>query len=111
MAEKAKTTRKAPAFGVPDGENPEWTPEMFARARPMREVMPEVVEAMKRGRPKLAKTKVAISLRVDEDVVSGYRSLGRGWQTQMSLDLAKAIGRRVADEAVSGRRAALRKTR
>jgi len=33
-----------------DGENPEWTKEDFARARPACEIVPEIVAAYRRAR-------------------------------------------------------------
>jgi uncharacterized protein (DUF4415 family) len=54
--------------GVPDDESPEITPEMFAQMRPMKDVAPDFVEAIKalRGRPKLANPKQVISIRLSE---------------------------------------------
>jgi uncharacterized protein (DUF4415 family) len=47
---------------------------------------------IRRGRPKLADAKKAISLRVDPDVLSWYKSTGDGWQTRMNEALRKAAG-------------------
>jgi uncharacterized protein (DUF4415 family) len=65
----------------------------FARAEPMREVMPQVVEAMKRGRgrPKSPSPKARVSLRLDRDVVAAYKATGEGWQTRINDTLAQAI--------------------
>jgi uncharacterized protein (DUF4415 family) len=79
---------------VADDDIPEMTEADFARARPMREVMPHVVEAMKRGRgrPKLPAPKARVSLRLDRDVVAAYKATGEGWQTRINDTLAHAIG-------------------
>lgn len=73
-------------------ENPEWTEEDFARARPAREVLYEIFPAdvaaemlkPKPGRPKKNKTKEQVTLRLDSDVLSAYRRTGPGWQTRLN---------------------------
>jgi uncharacterized protein (DUF4415 family) len=77
-----------------DDENPEWTDEDFARARPASEVLPEILgpavaaEFLRpRGRPKLAQTKEPVKLRLDPDILEAFRSQGNGWQTQMNAAL------------------------
>lgn len=59
-----------------DDDSPEWTDEMFAQARLMRDVMPEVADAFKRarGRPAVEAPKVRIGMRLDADVVAWLRS-------------------------------------
>jgi uncharacterized protein (DUF4415 family) len=83
-----------------DDENPEWTEADFARARPAREVLPPAIyeELTKkrrgeRGRQK-APTKVAITLRVDRDVLDSFKAAGPGWQTRMNQALGRAAKRR-----------------
>lgn len=73
-------------------DNPELTDDDFARMRPMKDVMPKVVEAFKRarGRPKLDHPKDRVSLRVDHDVVAAFKATGEGWQVRMTDALAKA---------------------
>jgi uncharacterized protein (DUF4415 family) len=104
----------------PDAENPEWTDEDFARARPALDVLPkEVVEAIRRYRgqrgPQKTPTKELISLRVDRDVVAAYRATGPGWQARANEALrAYATGtglkrrsrktRRVASRTVTAKR-------
>ena len=36
------------------------------------------------GRPPLAKPKVAVKIRFDDDVVAGFKATGKGWQTRMN---------------------------
>ena len=92
-----------------DDENPEWTKEDFARARPAREVLPEIfgkknAEALLRGRgrPKLEQPKVAVTLRLDADVLAQLRASGAGWQTRAG----EALGRFAAGSAKAGKKAA-----
>lgn len=78
-------------FNSPDfDENPEWTAEDFARARPASEVHPpHVVRALVRG-PQRAPVKKQVTLRLDEDVVAKFRATGRGWQSRMNAALRAA---------------------
>lgn len=81
-------------------ENPVWTEEMHARARPASEVHGKDIAAQmvrKRGRPagsKNATSKEQIALRVDADVVAAFKAGGAGWQTRMNQALREAIERR-----------------
>ena len=71
-----------------DPDNPEWTEEMFARARPASEVMPGLVR--RRG-PQAAPTKQMISVRLDADLVERLRASGPGWQGRINDTLRKAV--------------------
>lgn len=81
-----------PNASRPDDENPEWTAEDFARARPAVEVLAQYVgeEATKellrrgRGRPPKEARKVNQTLRIDHDVLDAYRQEGKGWQTRIN---------------------------
>ena len=68
-----------------DEENPEWTDEMLAQAKPMVEVDPELVALSKsaRGRPKSENPKILLSMRYSPEVVEYFKSTGKGWQTRM----------------------------
>lgn len=92
-------SRKPPA-GFDD--NPEWTEEDFARARPASEVLPpEVLAAF--GKGKVARpvgrptgyrkpgAKKSVTLRLDPDVVERWRASGPGWQSRMNEALRKAL--------------------
>lgn len=50
----------------------------------------ETLSLRKRGRPRADFKKVAVSLKLDPDVVSAYRAKGPGWQTRMNDDLRTA---------------------
>lgn len=68
----------------PDKDNPEWTAEMFRRAKPVREVMPDLVASPpKRGRPKVERPLTQISLRLDPDTLAAFKAQGSGWQKLM----------------------------
>jgi uncharacterized protein (DUF4415 family) len=53
-----------------DTDIPELTKADFAKMRPARAVMPEFVEAARRGRPKLAHPKSMMSFRIDADLMA-----------------------------------------
>ncbi len=84
-----------PADDAPfDDDNPEWTKEMFARARPAEEVLSsEVLAAFKRtrGRPVKAAPKIRVAVRLDPDVVEHFRATGPGWQTRINDALAGLV--------------------
>jgi uncharacterized protein (DUF4415 family) len=42
------------------------------------------------GRPAKAERKVAVSLRLDREIVERFRSTGRGWQTRINAALKKS---------------------
>jgi uncharacterized protein (DUF4415 family) len=76
-----------------DPDNPEWTEEDFALARPAIEVVPDIVAdylRRKRGKQKRP-TKVLVSLRLERDVVEQLRASGRGWQSRANDMLRKAV--------------------
>lgn len=80
-------------------ENPAWTRDDFAKARPLCDTHPELAtwsaeQKRKRGQrgPQKAPTKVAKTLRIDQDVLQSYRAEGKGWQAIMNADLRKARG-------------------
>jgi uncharacterized protein (DUF4415 family) len=85
--------RRRRVKSIPDDDNPEWTKEDFARARPAHEVVPEIVAAYLRRRgPQKRPTKRLISLRLDPDVIEHFRSRGPGWQARINATLRKAAG-------------------
>lgn len=93
MADKAKPV-------VFDQDNPQWTEADFARARPAEDMLPpEVLAAFgkgKRGRPvgwTKPNAKKSITLRLDPEVIEGWRQSGPGWQSRMNEALKAALGR------------------
>jgi uncharacterized protein (DUF4415 family) len=80
-------------------DNPEWTDEDFARARPASEVHGvDAASALvrSRGRPagsKAASRKEQIALRVDADLLAAYRATGAGWQTRMNEALRDGVSK------------------
>jgi|SRR5579863_8087004 len=68
---------------VPDSKLPEFTGEMFDKAvwRIGGKVIPT---PRRRGRPAGSGKKVSTTLRIDKEVLAGFRSGGRGWQTKMN---------------------------
>ena len=82
---------KQPRF---DSDNPEWTQDDFARARPPQEVLPaEVLAVFKRTRGhQKAPKKVPVSLRLSSEVVEHFRRTGPGWQARIDMALKEAAG-------------------
>ena len=79
---------------VDDEDNPEWTEEDFARARPFKEVLPEVYAAWKRrGRPPAETPKVHIGFRLAADVVEGIRATGKGYNGRVERVLREALAK------------------
>jgi uncharacterized protein (DUF4415 family) len=79
---------------LPDDDLPELTDDFFARAKPTAEVMPADFMAAVRsrgGRPRSANPKVAVSIRLDRDVVDHLRATGEGWQSRVNAALAADI--------------------
>ena len=75
-----------------DPDNPPLTDEELAAARPVAEVLPELVAEYRRtrGRQK-APTKRQVTLRLDPDVVDHFKATGRGWQTRLNDTLRRAV--------------------
>jgi uncharacterized protein (DUF4415 family) len=42
------------------------------------------------GRPTKAKPKVAVTLRLDQDVLARFRATGQGWQTRINAALKRS---------------------
>ena len=76
-----------------DDDLPELDEAFFARARPAAEVMDEAFMARARrpGRPKSETPKVEVKIRLDANVVAHLRETGKGWQTRVNAELAKAV--------------------
>lgn len=75
-------------------ENPEWTKQDFAKAKPASEILPSEVIAQfrnKGGRPRIENPKEAVKLRIDADVLAKFRESGPGWQTRINGILRAAV--------------------
>ena len=75
-----------------DPDAPEATDEDLALAKPFAEVFPGLAAKMRKaaGRPKLADPKLAISIRLDREVIEKFKATGAGWQGLMNDVLKKA---------------------
>ena len=85
---------KRPNPELIDDDNPEWTAQDLARARPAREVLPELFGAQAakamlkpRGRPHAEVVKDHITIRLSPDVTAAFRASGEGWQTRIDAAL------------------------
>lgn len=68
-----------------DPDNPEITPDQFAKAQPFAEAFPELAMALRQSRgPQKAPTKQLVSLRLDQDVIERFKATGPGWQTRIN---------------------------
>lgn len=86
--------QEMPEPDLTDPDNPEWTEEDFARARPAHEVLtPQQLAAFPktRGRPRSADPAVPVSIRLSARVARHLRGLGQGWQTRVNDQLAALI--------------------
>ena len=86
--ESRKLQPPPPGF---DDDAPELTDAEIKELRPAREWFAEHGIPMPKplGRPKAAKTKVSVTMRLDEDVLDYFKRGGPGWQTRMNAVLAK----------------------
>jgi uncharacterized protein (DUF4415 family) len=76
-------------------DNPEWTEEDFKNAKPFAEVFPELAESIHRSRgPQKAPTKVAVSIRLSQEVLAYYKAQGDKWQSRIDQDLRKIVARK-----------------
>jgi uncharacterized protein (DUF4415 family) len=91
---------------IDDPDNPEWTEEMFKKARPMRD-NPEMLKRMLEAsanlrerkkhepdRSKLGNPGVEVTLHLDEEVVNSFKEDGPGWQGRINEELKKTVRRR-----------------
>ena len=89
--------RKAiPKLNRTDADNPEWTADDFARAKPAKDVLTKTIyEAAKRYRgergPQNSPVKKSVTVRLDPDIINYYKAGGRGWQGRMNADLRQKI--------------------
>jgi uncharacterized protein (DUF4415 family) len=71
-------------------DNPEWTKQDFAEAKPFAEVLPVLAASIRKGRgPNKAPTKKLVSLRLSGQVIEAYKAKGPGWQSRIDADLRR----------------------
>jgi uncharacterized protein (DUF4415 family) len=97
--------KRRPALTDEECEARELTREDFRGMRPVREAMPELIEAMeefrrKLGRPKAQSPKVHIGFRLASDVVASIKASGRGYNARVEQALREAgFGGKIKREA------------
>lgn len=95
MTRKRLTEDQIQRMIASDPDAPEATDEQLAQAKPFDEAFPALADAMRKnvgGRPKSENPKVAVSLRLDQEVVIRFKASGPGWQTRMNNALREAAG-------------------
>jgi uncharacterized protein (DUF4415 family) len=76
-----------------DGEVRELTPEDFKHMHPASDVLPKEVLSVlpKRGRPRKKNPKKQVTLRLDPEILSFFKTQGTGWQTAINAVLKDHI--------------------
>lgn len=95
MTKKQLSEEEIQRMIASDPDAPEATDAQLAQAKPFEEAFPALAEAMRKnvgGRPKSDNPKVAVSLRLDQEVVTRFKATGPGWQTRMNEALREAAG-------------------
>ena len=95
MIKKPLSEADIQAMIASDPDAPEATDAQLSQAKPFAEAFPALAEKMRKnvgGRPRSENPKVAVSLRLDPDVVSRFKADGPGWQTRMNAALRQAVG-------------------
>ncbi|OSP53396.1 BrnA antitoxin family protein [Pseudoruegeria sp. SK021] len=95
MTKKPLSEAQIQAMIASDPDAPEANDAQLAEAKAFAEAFPALAETMRKnvgGRPKAEKPKVAVSLRLDPEVVSRFKAQGPGWQTRMNEALRQAAG-------------------
>lgn len=77
---------------IDDPDNPEWTEQDFARARPIREVMGDAfVDAWQANRERVLAEKAAALPQLSAEVIDFYRAQGPDWQARLNADLEDLV--------------------
>lgn len=75
-----------------DPDNPEWTAEMFKRARPAIEVHPHLVaQSLRRRHEQEGLSKRQVSVELDIDLLAHFLESGPDWQKRINDTLRSAI--------------------
>ncbi len=80
---------------VDPDDSPEWTKDhfRFAMLSIGGKVIREATGTWTRpGRPPSENPKKQVTLRLDPDVLEGFRATGKGWQSRINAELRKALG-------------------
>ena len=79
----------------PDEDSPELTTRDIARMRPIAEVLPDLLDQIRRsrGRPRQETTKQLVSLRLSRNVLDHFKQAGPGWQTRIDEVLNRHVRR------------------
>lgn len=86
-----------PDVEIDDPDNPEWTEEDFARARPLSELLPELHARLAGGEPPSGVPLRTVTLDVDAAVVDAFQAKGEDWRQRMREALARAVEPETAD--------------
>ena len=76
-----------------DPDNPEWTAEDFANAKPFAEVFPELAKSIQDdGVEVIGDPTVSKVVALDRRVIEKFESEGGDWQERINEILRKAVG-------------------
>jgi uncharacterized protein (DUF4415 family) len=86
---------------IDDPDNPEWTEEDFAKARPLREALPELYAGLvaEKGRPFKAVAIRDIELTLPSDLFEAFRAVEPLWRVRMETLLEAALRRDLASRS------------
>ena len=89
---KRLTEAKIQKMIASDPDNPELTDAQIARARPFKDVFPDLHASIKRsrGRPKIENPKEAVTLRLSPDTIEKFKATGDDWRARMAKALERA---------------------
>lgn len=89
---KRLTEAKIQKMIASDPDNPELTDAQIARARPFKDVFPDLHASIKRsrGRPKIENPKEAVTLRLSPDTIEKFKATGNDWRARMAKALERA---------------------
>ncbi len=82
-----------------DPDAPEASDAELAKARPFSEVFPNLAASIDRhiagrgrGRPPVDAPKVAVTIRIEPEVLQRFQAEGKDWRSRMTEALRKAAG-------------------
>jgi uncharacterized protein (DUF4415 family) len=76
-----------------DSDDFEWTEKIFREAKTFEksDLPKSFKDEVRRGRPKVEKPKILLSVRYSSDVVEFFKASGKGWQTRMDEVLREYV--------------------